>query len=684
MVLLDKNNILENNIHNNNSIMIIDKIDNYFDNYLNSNIKSVISEYINQFVYFKNSYDNDILDKININIDDKIKDFIIQRRNNIRQLIKKNNYNLNSYNKFINEFIIKLSYIIDIIKINNNIINNAITYFIDYIINDCIILVFIENQITSFSKINEINKFIDYIKKIDKLQIPSNNNLIYQIIIKNFSDIFKKEILIDKINPLPDNIKQINKFNNNINYYLTLTKYYENIFNDLMYYIIPILLDNFINIIKFNSISEIEFIMNKKFDIVNIIINNFYINKDEYIKQIVIELSNLIKKYYNKKNIISIINILSYFNNIINNKLYTEIINNEFFNNFDNSVTIYDNELINIIYDKKFFKSKYISYIINFLKYLINIYDKELFINIYEKYLTNRLFQYIVECDSQYDFTMFIKNEIKIFNFLKKKLGDKYVYKINKMISDIQLSYYDQNIINNKKNIIINISYNNWNINYNDGIIYQDMILDINNTILGNYMIAYNEYFILKNSQDNKILNWYLHYGEVEITYLNQTIKMLPIQFLIMEMFNTKDSILVDDILNIKYLSNYSDKFRKDIINSLLLSGLFIINNKYLVLSTNNSEFKDDLITIIFSESEYIYETKLEELALTQKDIIMANINHNLKLNTLNYDDLFNNIINNIKVIDIDKNIFNSVIIYMTDMDYIKLNNNNKYEKIYY
>ena len=117
--LLDKNNIIENNILLDNNKIIIDKIDNYFENYINSDIKSSIIEYINKLIYFKNNFNNDIFEKINENLEIKIKDYLIQRRNSIRLLIKKNNYNFNNYNKFIDDFIIKITYIDDIFKINN-------------------------------------------------------------------------------------------------------------------------------------------------------------------------------------------------------------------------------------------------------------------------------------------------------------------------------------------------------------------------------------------------------------------------------------------------------------------------------------------------------------------------------------------------------------------------------------
>ena len=268
-----------------------------------------------------------------------------------------------------------------------------------------------------------------------------------------------------------------------------------------------------------------------------------------------------------------------------------------------------------------------------------------------------------------------------IADFLKKKLGNKYVYKIYKMISDIDNSYNIQ--LNNTLHIIINISYNNWNINYSDCVISYKILKLLKNTPnrLIEYIMDYNNLYNIKYS-DERLLNWYLHYGEVDITYLDQNLKMLPIQFMVVEMYNNKDIISLDEIINSIFFTNYPNKFRNDIINSLVTSKLFSITNNNLILTTNGV-FKQDLITIFFDESEYIHDKKIEELALSYNDIIISNINHILKLKSLNYNELFDIVKNNIKVFNLDNKIFEIAIDYMINKDYIKIDNL-IYKKIYY
>ena len=158
---------------------------------------------------------------------------------------------------------------------------------------------------------------------------------------------------------------------------------------------------------------------------------------------------------------------------------------------------------------------------------------------------------------------------------------------------------------------------------------------------------------------------------------------MLPIQFMIVEMFIYKDSIPIDEIMSSKFLSNYSNKFKNDIIYSLILSKLMITINDNLILSKNGT-FKHNLIDIYLLESQYIKNKINDELIFSYRDIIVTNINHILKLKSLNFNDLFDEIKNKIKLFNVDNLLFNSSLDYMINMDYIIYNINGLYEKIYY
>ena len=681
--LNDNNNIIDNNIIYDTKLIIIDIITNFFDNYLNYNQRTFISEYINQYIFNRDKYDNIIFTTIITNINNLIKKYIIDERNNIRLFIKEDNYSFYNLNKFIKEYIIKITYISCIFK-ENKILINSIEYLSEFIISDSIILLFIENQILLFSINNnyEIKKFILTIQKIS----IKYDDKIYNQFIKKLCIILNKNIIYDIYNELPANLKRINLLNNNINYYNKILLYYEYISCDLVYDIIPNIYNNFINIIKLNSLNEIEYIISNK------ILDLIYIfnNKSISTNNLIVEICNLIQRIFDTNSneiilinnisnkIISIINILNNLASLFKNNEYNIHIFNELNKLIDTDIfitTIY-NEINSLV------KNNNSKKIISLLTLIINIKDKDIIINKYTNFLEKRLLYYFIDYNSdKTQFKNYIFLENIIADFLKKKLGNKYVYKIYKMISDIDNSYNIQ--LNNTLHIIINISYNNWNINYSDCVISYKILKLLKNTPnrLIEYIMDYNNLYNIKYS-DERLLNWYLHYGEVDITYLDQNLKMLPIQFMVVEMYNNKDIISLDEIINSIFFTNYPNKFRNDIINSLVTSKLFSITNNNLILTTNGV-FKQDLITIFFDESEYIHDKKIEELALSYNDIIISNINHILKLKSLNYNELFDIVKNNIKVFNLDNKIFEIAIDYMINKDYIKIDNL-IYKKIYY
>jgi hypothetical protein len=734
--LIDKNNIIENLTNNDSKCTIINKINNYFDNYLNRNNKIIIFELINQFIYFQNNCcqipnnNKDLLStEIVNNLNDLIKNFLIDRRNSIRILIKKNNYNFYNLNKFIKEFLIKIDYINDILKLKylddshtlnntlsgeslkiNNITNFSIEYLSQFIISDSIILLFIENQIILFSKNNnkEIEIFFSLIKKI----CYYDNKKLYNYIIKILCNILNKEIIIQNSNPLPNNLKNINKLNTDIIYYDKIIKYFKYIKNDLIYNIIPNIFNNFINIFKFNSLYEIEYVTNNISSELKNIFANKYDNKDLLKNMLITEICFLIKKTFsfeiiNNENseqgsidelnimIITLINILNNTNLLLDN--YLNMNNNLIINEMNQFIN--NDILLNAIYNRinLLIINNDINEIYKLLSFVIKIKDKDIIINKYKEFLTKRLlFNYSKFYPHFPELIDYITIEEKIFNSIKTKFHNKSIYKIGKMIDDIRNSIIhnielkNYEIINDKfldniNNIcIVNLSYEIWNINYSDYIIGNKILNDYKNTsnILIQYILKYNN--IYSSEYDNKrFLNWYLHYGEVDITYLNQNLIMLPIQYMVLEMFTNQNEISLDIIYSSYFFENYPTQFKKDIINSLIRSKLFNIKNNNLILATNGI-FVQNLVMLFTHESEFMSNKKLEELALTHNDIVISNINHILKINSLAYDELFDVIKNKIIVFNMDKKIFETAINYMIDKDYIILNKNNLYEKIYY
>ena len=143
--------------------------------------------------------------------------------------------------------------------------------------------------------------------------------------------------------------------------------------------------------------------------------------------------------------------------------------------------------------------------------------------------------------------------------------------------------------------------------------------------------------------------------------------------------------VLLKDVKNAVFFTNYTHKFINDIINSLVSSKLLKVSNDYLIL-TKEATFNTNPIDVFFNISDYadIWEqNRKDELVLSRQEIICANINQLLKNKPLSKSELFETICNLVNVFEVDNNIFDKSIDYMCKMDYIKLNND-LYEKIVY
>ena len=88
MSLYDKFGIIENHLVHEDKKKVASKIENYFENLLNSDIRVLIPDYINQVIWFEGINADDFT----INMDVHIKNYLIQRRNNMRTFIKKENF----------------------------------------------------------------------------------------------------------------------------------------------------------------------------------------------------------------------------------------------------------------------------------------------------------------------------------------------------------------------------------------------------------------------------------------------------------------------------------------------------------------------------------------------------------------------------------------------------------------
>jgi hypothetical protein len=688
MAIYDKFNVIENHLKSEYSEKILlSKVDNYLENYITTDMKILLPDFLKQIEWFNLISIDNLLKKV----DYYIKNHLIQRRNNIRSNIKKDNFTLDDLNNFISNFINKLESLNSLIKLENNkIIKEGIQQLSILIISDSFILMFIEEQISE--NVN-IAKLIEITKNINQYDNFETYNKIIQLI----GNVYKKKILDQEEPPLSTNLKILYDFRESMNYCKKLMEIFDYIKNDFIkinYQIYHLLFDKLTNIIKNNSIDEITYLFeNEWININTILVKISFEDKDKLLNVLSSEFMTFTDKTLkidNKSdNIFKIINILKYMEIIINNNQFKEIINQQ----ISKSISVDDiNKNIDYLMkeqyelgdylidnEKVIIFTKQISCLINLIS---GIKNKDVFINKYHENLVARLTYMLCKNFRQ---TKFFELENKNIELLKIKLGDKMIYKLVKVLNDTYNSCIN-NINFNKliydnftnKMTVITTSYNNWNVNLNEGIINDAIIQNIENTILGKHMKNYSSFYKLNN--ENKILNWFPHFGEVNITYMNKEIIMLPLQFMVLEQFENTNKIQLKDILELSIFQNYHSKFVNDIIGSLITSNILQTKNeKYLILNNNNPDIiKNNLIEIFFTLSDYaiIFEQrKYDELILSRTEIICANINHIVKKNPLSKIELFKKLCDDINVFELTEDNFLIALKYMIDHDYISYNN---------
>jgi uncharacterized protein YutD len=104
--------------------------------------------------------------------------------------------------------------------------------------------------------------------------------------------------------------------------------------------------------------------------------------------------------------------------------------------------------------------------------------------------------------------------------------------------------------------------------------------------------------------------------GQNTFEYLGKDIKMLPIQFLILEYVFSKKEITKQELIEYDLLVNYNLQFKQSLISSLLGGILIIDGDKIKVNDTDKDFISDNYIDIFFNTSNYkeIWENKLKQL----------------------------------------------------------------------
>lgn len=693
MTLCDKFGLIENHLCDEPLEKNILKITNFFENYLNSDIRILMPDYVNQSVWFNNINVRDFISRS----ENQIQNYLIQRRNNIRAFIKKDNFEISNLNKFFKTFMDKLEYLDQMLKMTNNeIIKIGLKQLSNLVISDSLIIMFIEEKIIlleSSSK-HEIESLLEFTKKLHKY----DNSYTYNRLLLMINNVFKKHLVNVDEYPLPQNIRNIQKLSDTIDFLENVKSYYSCINGDFNIYGLAIcqtICQDFITVIRSNTIEEIEFVFSNSWSILlkNIIENKFE-GKNELLLNIskeVIHLIDKILKSNNKMDILSLINLFKYFDQIVENTDYKNIINEKITSSFDSSdfldqIHTYINEMM---------YSADTTNIMKLLKFIGNTNNHDIFINKYYQFLIKRLMSMSSAFTQEHDktFKNYIENEKKISDFLRAKYGNKLCYKIDKVIRDTETSAWDNfdfqhiNQQSDGKFSVITTSFNNWDINQDEGIVTNSVTQTIKTTQLGKYMCDYQDFYDLKYLK-RRIINWFPHFGEVSMTFLGHDFTLLPIQFMVVELFTEMSCIKMCDLMSLGFFANYSPKFRSDIIGSLVSSGMFKIINDQLVLQSTGP-FSTNLIEIFLSTSDYtaIWDQKREnELAHSREDITCTVVNHIVKTlgKMISYDDLYNQSKQSISTFELSNEIFSKSIHTMCANDYIKECEPKHYIKIFY
>jgi hypothetical protein len=622
-------------------------------NFINPKIQIFISDnVIHKFIddYFLNNRFSSNPDVININnhfdyLIDNINNKINIIKNNIIHSIENNLSPENVIKQSTTDFFDKLFYLYEkkimkeTYKYKNKKISSSeliIKMFFD-IFNEIQIQDFIRNNYTIFNEIyKHINKYRSYAyggyyhySYNTSIQIT---NLVKNIVKYNINVIINQTYNIDDKFKSIHQLNNINKLLNDVRYVISMYYYLD---DTLKRQILELVNQTFL----INDIDVITYVIEKYNDIIKPSINDN--------SMFLILYTNILNVQSNNKHkIIKYIN--SIYDNIINTKVLhhmekTELIKImiEFINR--------QNKEFHIIDTMIYHKSEFIFDIIktfkteDYIKFLHNI--NSIIDNNINNFIQNK---------NMFSILLFIK---KIFN-TKIKFTD-YIPIMNtiiKKINDLILSknYYEHTPNLDNYNILITsyLSFNTKSLTdltkYDNEYPYFSYLLNNSNT--------FETYYL------DKKMYWCLENGKVTIEFNNITLTLLPIQLLILEQI--ENEIDIDDIIDYSF-----DK--EKIINIFINNHIIQNSNNMLSLITHEQPLELNIISD-YHENKNIIINKEIEYAHDKIDILKCIINHILKHNDTNYDELFNQttILSNQLVFN--KELFDNAIDELINKDYIQ------------
>jgi hypothetical protein len=585
---------------------------------------------INRFDYDKNTITDIFLNNSNNEIvinyyyhnadfDEKyLKNYLKEFKKGLTIAKKKSNFDLRYFLKFVENYLQKMD-MMELLN-HNHIKDNMKLNLLDIVLKEkWLNLVIFRNLLLN----NNVYK--DYlISVIDKIQNEEYNKWFYQ----EYAN-YTIENLDYKDKLIPDQLKIYNKFNYLANYYLKNNKnnYYSNILvNKLKDFLTEILNTNCLNFILSNQyISKVNNLIKSEEIIVKIVKILFNQNKElkhnlhkimDFINSISEKLDNGSKTFINK--------ILS--TTIIENQ---DIINT----------------LIEIYYDKQH-------------NIILNIVDKnDLLKNNFEHLFKNYLINRIIN-RNKYDLE---------FNY-ETVSNELYKYKFCKLYHDLEIIKTDLSNTKSVLTILNNINNNNINsyiltpsaypIDFSLGHMSEKYD---NNTYLSDMYNKIND-ITIKGSNEKLKSIFHPHLGNIKFEYNGKTIKMLPIQFMVLQDIEINNF----DISYYQYPKDFMDK----VINSLLFGKIISKNgDKYIV--NNNTEILN-YIDVFYNNN--INNDNLEKDRLYDQDTIMMTwINKLLKKKPSTKNQINEYLEDNLSIKFFKINNVDKVIDKMIKNDYIEL-----------
>jgi hypothetical protein len=647
MALHDKFNIILD-FNPNNELIDASQINNFIENYLESETYIIHPDYIHQLIWHNKLSDCDKL------IDANMKKHLKQIKTNITNFIKKGDFDISfGLNKLIKSYHDEIKYLNTLFNCNNY--QQYEVLFQNNILSDPFLLNYLENEFSTL----DINK-----KEEIKILILNIKNL-YMNTIENYTWFLKfigttLRLTIPEINlSIPNKqpcefmmlIKYISEINSYYNFLGWEKKNITSSLNDILY-------DKFMELLNMEDFLQLYTLLKSKWYDINKLISNDSLNK-----KIKVEFSIILSKYvkkikkYSQEEIYNLLNLILFTNKI-------GLVESYILNIFHSPIIL---ENIIILINSNIISN--IEFIINMIPFFSNIKEKDVFICEYQKHLIKRILSH----------DTLIENERTIVNMMIPIFGEKHIKKLSKIITDYQnslLDYHNYNSINQNKLEVVTTSYSNWDINWSNGFVNANSCTS--SSLLGHYIETYSKFY-QKRYKDKRRLLWLPQYGEIEIEYVGNIITLLPIQLMVLELFENKETLDEKFILNQSFFSNYSEQYKNDILRTFEVSGILVHSNSNYILTTN--VMKTNLINLIGSPVNSI--AVYTDLALSRKYITSTWINSWLKKTSLTYEQLFTQLSKDIVLFTLTRELLTETIDWMIENDYIRLENN-MYSKIYY